>query len=464
MSDNNKSLVGGKRDSWLDAVLVYRQPRVLTMLFLGFSSGLPFYLIFQTLSAWLRQEGIERSTIGMMAWAGMMYTIKVLWSPIVDRLRIPVLYAWLGRRRSWMLAAQIGIVLCLLNIAGSHPAESIEHVAIGAVLLAFCAATQDIAVDAWRIESAAVNMQGAMAAAYQLGYRLALIVGGAGALGIAGQYGWLTSYATMAACAFIGIMTTLAAAEPEAAIAKETVEREARVIEWLERKAHWPRLLRDIGERFVASVVCPLAEFLARDRFVVAIVAILFMGSFRVPEFTLGSVVNPFYIDHGYTLGQIATFVKAIGLPVGMIGVVVGGLLIAKLGVRATLFTGGVMMIASNIGFALLSQTQAPTLIGLAAVNVFDNLCYGVAGTSLIAFLSSITNPRYTATQYALFSSIYALPGKTLEGFSGFIVDGIGYTGFFFYAASLGIPALLLLAWLSRQHDAPQSLLASKRA
>jgi PAT family beta-lactamase induction signal transducer AmpG len=447
------------RSTWVEALLVYRQRSVLTMLFLGFSSGLPFYLIFQTLSAWLRQEGIQRSTIGMMAWVGLMYTVKVFWSPIVDRLRLPLLHDWLGRRRSWMFVAQIGIALCLLNIATSHPAEGIQHIAIGALLLAFCAATQDIAMDAWRIESAPVKLQGAMAAAYQLGYRAALITGGAGALGIAGEFGWATSYSTMAVFALVGIVTTVLALEPVATIAKETLAREARVVEWLERKAHWPRLLRDVGEHFVAAVICPLVEFFSRYRVIVAVVAILFMSSFRLPEFTLGSMANPFYIDHGYSLGQISTFVKAIGLPVGMVGVVVGGVLIAKYGVRATLYVGATMMIVSNCGFALLAQTSAPTLFGLAAVNAFDNMTYGIAGTSLIAFLSSLTNTRYTATQYALFSSLYTLPGKTLEGLSGFIVDGIGYPSFFIYTACLGIPAVFLLRWLSKQADAPASLL-----
>jgi PAT family beta-lactamase induction signal transducer AmpG len=454
---NNRS-----RSAWWDAFAVYRKPRVLFMLLFGFSSGLPFYLIFATLSAWLRQEGIERSTIGMMAWVGLMYTIKVLWAPIVDRLKIPGLHDWLGRRRSWMLIAQIGISLSLLNIAFSHPGVDIRHVAIGALLLAFCAATQDIAVDAWRIESATANLQGAMAAAYQTGYRIALITGGAGALGIAGEYGWFTSYTTMALCALIGIATTLFAPEPTVIVSSETVVREARVIDWLERKAHWPHWLRNIGEHFIAAVVCPLVDFFARYRWQVALAAIVFMGFYRLPEFTLGSMANPFYIDHGYTLGQIGKFVKAFGLPVGIVGVFLAGLLIARFGIRPILFLAGVLMVVSNIGFALLSQTTEPTLVGLAAVNTLDNLTYGIAGTALIAFLSSLTNIRYTATQYALFSSIYALPGKVLEGFSGFIVDGVGYTLFFIYTACLAVPALVLLVWLTRQVDAPSSLVARK--
>jgi PAT family beta-lactamase induction signal transducer AmpG len=425
------------------------------MLFLGFSAGLPFYLIFQTLSAWLRQEGIQRSTIGMMAWVGLMYSIKVLWSPIVDRVQIPLLFSWLGRRRSWMLLAQVGIAFCLLNISTSSPATDLTHVAWGALFLAFCAATQDIAVDAWRIESAAINMQGAMAAAYQMGYRAALIVGGAGALGIAGQYGWATSYSTMAVLAGIGMVTTLLAPEPVAVISSETIKREARVEQWLTRNAHLPKLLRDLGGHFVGAVICPLQDFFSRFPFEVAIITVLFICSYRLTDFTMGSMANPFYIDQGYTLKQIGTIVKAIGLPVGMVGVVLGGILIAKYGVRRVLFLGSALVMTSNIGFATLAAIGTPTLVGLAFVNSVDNIALGIHGTVLIAFLSGLTNPRYTATQYALFTSFYALPGKVLEGFSGFIAERIGYAGFFLYTASLSIPALVLLYWLSSRDAIP---------
>jgi PAT family beta-lactamase induction signal transducer AmpG len=424
---------------------------VLIMLFLGFSAGLPFYLIFQTLSAWLRQEGIQRGTIGMMAWVGLMYSIKVLWSPIVDRVQIPFLFSWLGRRRSWMLVAQIGIAVCLLNISTSSPATNLSHVAWGALFLAFCAATQDIAIDAWRIEAAAINMQGAMAAAYQMGYRAALIVGGAGALGIAGEYGWVTSYSTMAALAGVGMITTFLAPEPTVAVSVDTLKREARVEEWLARNAHLPKLLRDVGGHFVGAVICPLQDFFSRFPFAVAVVTVLFICSYRLTDFTMGSMANPFYIDTGYTLQEIGTIVKAIGLPVGMVGVVIGGVLIAKYGVLRVLFLGSALIMASNIGFAVLAEIGTPSLVGLALVNSLDNIALGVHGTVLIAFLSGLTNPRYTATQYALFTSFYALPGKVLEGFSGFIAERIGYAGFFLYTASLSIPALALLFWLSRR-------------
>jgi len=437
--------------SWREALGVYGQRPVLSMLFLGFSAGLPFFLVFQTLSAWLRQEGIERATIGMLAWVGLVYSVKFLWSPLVDRLRIPGLHGWLGRRRSWMLLAQLGIGASLLNLAGSDPATGVTQIAVGALILAFCSATQDISIDAWRIESAPVDKQGAMAAAYQIGYRVALIAGGAGALGLAQGYGWAASYTTMAALAGIGILTTLLIREPAATVTREAEAREARVVEWLEQKAHWPDSLREFGAAFIGAVICPLTDFFARYGVRIAVVVLLLIGSYRLTEFTMGSMANPFYIDHGYTLAEIATIVKVIGLPVSMVGVVIGGVIIAKFGLRIALFLGSGLVLASNLGFALLATTSSPTLIGLGIVNSLDSLAQGVHGTSLIAFLSGLTSARYTATQYALFSSLYALPGKLLEGTSGFVVDAIGYPAFFTYTASLSIPGLLLLLWLTRR-------------
>jgi PAT family beta-lactamase induction signal transducer AmpG len=421
------------------------------MLFLGFSAGLPFYLVFQTLSAWLRQEGIERSTIGMLAWVGLTFSLKFLWSPVVDRLRIPLLHGWLGRRRSWMLLAQIGIAAGIANLAGSEPALGVTHVAVGALFLAFCAATQDIAIDAWRIESVSIELQGAMAAAYQIGYRAALITGGAGALGLAQGYDWPTSYTVMAALAGVGIVTTLLVREPQPTAAREAAAREARVVNWIEDKAHWPAALRDFGATFIGAVVCPLTDYFSRYGVRVAAVVLMLIGSYRLTEFTMGSMANPFYIDHGYTLGQIATIVKAFGLPVSMLGVVLGGVIVAKAGLRLALFLGSGLIIASNLAFALLAATDSPTLVGLAIANSLDNLAQGVHGTALIAFLSGLTSARYTATQYALFSSFYALPGKLLEGTSGFVVDAIGYPVFFSYTASLAIPGILILLWLTRR-------------
>lgn len=435
---------------WWRAVLVYCQPRMLAMLFLGFSSGLPFYLIYQTLTAWLRQEGIARSAIGMLAWVGLIYTLKFVWSPAVDRVPLPLLTRWLGRRRAWLLVAQVGIVAGLLNLSTSQPAQGVLHVALGALFLAFCAATQDIALDAWRIESAPDEQQGAMAAAYQLGYRAALIAGSAGALGIAAFSGWHAAYLTMAALGGVGILTTLLVREPEPRAGHQSLQHEDRVTQWLARNAHLPQWLRNAGAAFISAVVCPLTDFFGRFRFSTALLLLLFMGCYRMAEFTVGPMANPFYIDHGYTLGQIATVVKTVGLVVSLFGVVLAGAVIARLGIVRAMVMGGLLMVVANLGFMTLAFTRAPTLLGLGVVNSLDNLTYALAGTALIAFLSSLTSTRYTATQYALFSSFYAIPGKLLEGLSGFVVDRLGYPGFFMYTASLALPALVLLWVLTR--------------
>jgi PAT family beta-lactamase induction signal transducer AmpG len=434
---------------WRAALRLYTQPRMLTMLLLGFSAGLPFYLVFQTLSAWLRQAHIERSTIGMLAWVGTVYSLKFLWAPVVDRVPVPLLTRVLGRRRSWMLLAQFGIGFGLLNLSLSDPSSSVTRMALWALFVAFCAATQDIAIDAWRIESAAVTQQGAMAAAYQIGYRVALITASAGAFTIADRFSWRSTYTVMALLVAVGVCTTLMAAEPAVALRDAAAEREQRVAEWLARRAHWPHSLQQAGAWFVGAVVCPLLDFFGRYGALLAVITLLFMGSYRLTEFTMGSMANSFYIDRGYTLTQIAAVVKLYGLAMSLVGVVIAGFVIARLGLLRSLIVGSVMIMLSNIGFSLLARAATPTLLDLGLVNAFDNLAQAMHATALIAFLSSLTSARYTATQYALFSSLYALPGKILEGLSGFVVDAVGYPWFFLYTASLSVPALLLLWYLA---------------
>lgn len=441
---------GSAPKGWLQALRHYGQPRILSMLFLGFSSGLPFFLVYQTLSAWLRQSGIDRAMIGMVAWAGLIYTLKFLWAPVVDRLELPLLHRALGRRRGWMLVAQLGILAALLNLSASHPVRGFLHVVIGAVFLAFCAATQEIAVDAWRIESAPPPQQGEMAAADQLGYRVALIAGSAGALGLAQSFGWRIAYTVMASLAVVGIVTTLLIREPQPQAPRESLLAEERVIEWLALKAHWPESMRRLGAAFLGAVVCPFVDFFERYGAARVVLLLLLIGTYRLTEFAMGSMVNPFYIDHGYTLADIALIVKTFGLSVSLIGVLIAGVVVERLGVIRTLVLASAMIMLSNLAFAALARTQGPTLVGLAAVNSLDNLAQAMRGTALVAFMSGLTSPRYTATQYALFSSLYALPGKVLEGTSGFVVNAIGYPQFFVYTASLAIPALLLIGALQR--------------
>jgi MFS transporter, PAT family, beta-lactamase induction signal transducer AmpG len=436
---------------WVDALRAYKHPRVLAMLFLGFSAGLPFMLVFSTLSAWLREVGIERATIGMLSWVGIIYSVKFFWAPVVDRLRLPLLHRLLGRRRSWMLLGQVGIAVGLLNMAHMSPVGHLAVVASLALLVAFSSATQDIAVDAWRIEAATVEMQGVMAAAYQLGYRIAMMVASAGALWIAADYGWAVSYTSMAVCAGVGILTTLLISEPETRVIKHTLAQEARVADWLERKAHWPAGLRNLGAWFVASVVNPFIDFFTRYGVRLAVLILAFIACYRLADFTMGVMTNPFYLDIGFTLKQIAAIAKGFGVFWSILGTFVGGALVARLGVVRSLAIGSLSVIAANLMFAGFAWLNQPSIGGLAVLISVDNLAMGIAGTSLIAYLSSLTSASYTATQYALFSSMYALPGKLLMGTSGFVVDAIGYPAFFMYTATLGLPALVMLYFLVRR-------------
>lgn len=435
---------------WLAALRVYLQPRVLSMLFLGFSSGLPFFLVFSTLSAWLRQAGVQRSTIGMLSWVGILYSIKFVWAPFVDRFPPPVLHRIIGRRRSWMLLAQIGLAVGLFKLSFGDPASGVRSIALAALFVAFCAATQDIVLDAWRIESGTPETAGPMLGAYQVGYRIALMTSSAGALTIAAYANWHTSYATMAALVGVGVVTTLLVPEPHPRAPQESAAREERVIQWLESRAHWPRPLLHAGEWFIGAVVCPVLDFFGRYGLVLAILILVFVGTYRLTEFAMGSMVNPFYIDHGYQLTQIAKVVKFYGLAAAILGVFLAGLLITRIGVVRSLVLGSVLLMCSNLSYALLATTHTPTLLGLGLVNTLDNLALAVQGTALIAFLSGLTSPKYTATQYALFSSLYALPGKILEGMSGFVVERIGYPSFFVYTTSLSLVGLFMLFVLTR--------------
>jgi len=422
------------------------------MLFLGFSAGLPLLLVFGTLSAWLRTAGVDRSTIGHVSWVALLYALKFAWAPLVDRLPLPVLTRSLGQRRGWMLLAQAGVIAGLLFMAGANPQDQLGVLVLSALLVAFSSATQDISVDAWRIEAAAVEWQGAMAATYQVGYRLGMIAAGAGALYLAEFYSWPVAYTTMAAAMAVGVMTTLLVAEPQRRVDDATWRQEERVVAFLERSAHWPARARAVAAWAIGAVVCPFVDFFARNgRFALAVLA--FIAVFRLSDITLGVMANPFYIDMGYSLADIASVTKVFGVLMTMAGALAGGVLVARYGVLPMLFVAALLVAATNLLFAWLAQL-GPSIPWLVLVISADNLSGGLAGSAFIAYLSGLTARAYTATQYALFSSLMLLPAKFLGGFSGDVVEGGGYVFFFFYAAALGVPAILLVTYLIRRERA----------
>ncbi|MGJ0483700.1 MAG: AmpG family muropeptide MFS transporter [Methylomicrobium sp.] len=435
--------------SWLTAFAVYLQPRVVSMIFLGFSAGLPFLLVFSTLSAWLRDEGIERTVIGFFSWVGVIYSIKVFWAPVIDRLPIPLLTRILGKRRSWMLLAQIGIALGLCGMARLDSHTQLQLCAIFAVGIAFCSATQDVVIDAFRIETADARYQGAMAAAYVLGYRIALLVAGAGAFYIAEFSSWNSAYLAMAAAMSVGVLTTLCLREPEHRPVKSARKVESQLKSALGvsgRASLWQRM----GAGITDAVLSPFIEFFSRNGRT-GIIILLLIAVYKMSDITMGVMANPFYLDLGFSKKDIAEISKIFGFFMTIAGAALGGALVLRFGIMKPLLLGSVMVVATNLLFAVLALSE-PSKVLLAAVISADNLSGGLATSVFIAYLSSLTSTAYTATQYALFSSLMTLPAQFLGGFAGLVVDHYGYYVFFIYASAVGLPAIsLILLLLGRE-------------
>ncbi len=400
------------------------EPRVALMLALGYSAGLPILLVFGTLSAWLRESGVPVTTIGMFSWLALAYSFKFLWSPLVDAFDVPVLSRLLGRRRAWMVAAQITVAIGLLGVGLSDPSQALWVTAIFAFLVAFGSATQDVVVDGWRIDAAPTSRQGIMAATYQLGYRIALICAGAGALYIAEFVNWRAAYFTMAALMGVGVIASLLS---------PVVDRPPPPAGAVPAKP---------GFHFGSAIIAPLADLFARKGttlvFILALVAL-----YRLPDFVAGVMANPLYIDLGFSKAEIASVTKLYGVWIGMIGAFVGGIVVVKIGLRVTLLIGAFAGAASNLMFSWLALEGAKLDLLIFAISI-DNFAGSFAGTALIAYMSSLTGPGYAATQYALLSSLYALPGKLVGGISGFMVAAYGYPTFFAITAGVGIPVVLL--------------------
>ena len=438
--------------SWGEALRVYTRPQVITMLFLGFSAGLPLLLVFSTLTAWLRDMDVSRSTIGFFGWVGITYSIKVIWAPVVDRLRLPLLTRALGQRRSWILVGQIGVMLGLVAMVLSAPTLSLTSIALCAVLVAFSSSTQDIAIDAFRIESAVDEFQGAMSASYIFGYRLAMLVAGAGAFYLADWSGWDAAYLVMALLMLVGVATVLLVSEPEHSAVKTMEDMEQSLKRQLhaDQPGRWHR----IEAWFVGAMMAPFVEFFRRNGSW-ALLVLAFIGLYRLSDITMGIMANPFYLDLGFSKTDIANVGKVFGFFMTLAGSFLGGLLVVRYGIFRPLLAGAIMVSLTNLLFVKLAFVGTD-LMWLAVAISGDNLSGGFANAAFIAYLSSMTNRAYTATQYALFSSLMTLPGKVFSGFSGVIVDSSSYQAFFFYAALMGLPAIFL-SWLLWRHSIAQS-------
>ncbi len=432
--------------SWQGALRVYGHPRVVGMAFLGFSAGLPLLLVGGTFAAWLRDIGVPLASIGFLSWVGMAHSIKVLWAPVVDRMPLPVLTRLLGRRRAWILLAQLVIAAGLVGIAFTDPRTSLGLVAVWAVLVAFGSATQDVAIDAYRVEAVSADRQGAMAATYVFGYRVAILAAGAGALHIASVGDWNLAYAAMAVLMGIGVATTLIVREPEVVVDAGTAALEQRVVDYLAHTRHrgWRRTAT---AWLLGAVVCPFAEFFTRFGRQ-ALLILLFIGVFRISDIFMGVMANPFYLDLGFTKAQIANIAAAFGLAMTLTGAALGGLLVARFGIARMLIFAAILAPLTNLTFSWLALT-GPVTYGLVIAIMADNVSGGIAIAVFIAYLSSLTNTAYTATQYALFSSVMTLPGQFTAGFTGVLVENVGYFWFFMSSAAIGLPAVLLAVYLA---------------
>lgn len=436
---NNKS----RRERWLDAFQIYRQPQVVAMLFLGFSAGLPFLLVFSTLTAWLTEAGVTRTTIGFFSWIGITYSIKVFWAPIVDQVKLPILHRLLGQRRSWMLLAQLGIVSGLLLMSSTDPLNELEVLAFCGLLVAFSSATQDVSVDAYRIEAVVEEYQAAMSATYVLGYRLALLVAGAGALYIAEYSSWHWCYVVMAGLMLVGVMTVLLVKEPERRRVSDDGDLEDKIEALIEPGVKQPSSFARFIGRFSTAVVGPFVDFFRRNGWY-ALLILLFISVYRISDITMGVMANPFYLDMGFSKVQIADITKVFGFFMVIAGSALGGVLVALWGTRPVLILGAILVASTNLLFAMMAAMASKSLLLLALVVSADNLSGGLASVAFIAYLSGLTSSAYTATQYALFSSLMTLPGKFIGGFSGWMVDSAGYEWFFITASVMGIPAIIL--------------------
>lgn len=496
---------------WRQSLQSFKHPRVLSMLFFGFSAGVPLLLIFSSLSLWLREAGVERSTVTYFSWAALAYSFKFLWAPLIDRLPLPVLTRLLGRRRAWLLVSQLSVMFAIAMMAMVNPVEqnALSVMAVAVVLLGFSSATQDIVIDAYRIESVGADLQALMSSTYIAGYRIGMLVSGAGALVLASHFGstaeaysyeaWRLTYFAMSLVMLVGLITTCVVSEPDssarrlhdysarqyvrflclfvisvglfvllyvvgadfakavksdltsgldnAPLANFLVEA-ARLIAGITVVALFIRLVsftRLYEQQLIHdSYIEPVQEFFVRYGLRLALLLLVFVGFYRISDIVLGVISNVFFQDMGFTKTEIASVVKTFGLFMTIAGGFLGGILSVRYGVVRMLYVGAILTVLTNLLFMLLASAGHNITLLYLVISA-DNLTAGLASAAFIAFLSSLTNVSFTAVQYAVFSSLMTLLPKVIGGYSGSMVDNLGYANFFLIASCMGLPVLLLI-------------------
>ncbi|MCD9468409.1 AmpG family muropeptide MFS transporter [Photobacterium iliopiscarium] len=433
---------------------IYANPKALIMLALGFSSGLPILLVFGTLSFWLREADVSKTSIGFFSWVALAYGFKWAWSPLVDRFPLPIFSRLFGRRRGWMLFSQLIIILSLCGMALSNPQTDLFQFAIFAIMVAFASATQDIVIDAFRIELATERMQAALSATYLAGYRLAMIMAGAGTLAFAAWFGsntgydpsgWKSAYFMMAAMMLIGVITTFIVKEPtidNSAINKIETDYKLQLIDKGYNKHH-----ANLSAWFYTAVIMPFRDFFQRYG-KNALLILLLISCYRISDIVMGVMANVFYVDMGFTKNEVASVSKIFGVAMTLVGAGLGGILVNKFGTLKILALGALLSAITNLLFIMFSYV-GNNLEMLTVVISADNFGAGIATAAFITFMSSLTNVAFSATQYALFSSIMVLFPKFLAGFSGIYIDHFGYNVFFLTTALMGVPVLILIRILA---------------
>jgi PAT family beta-lactamase induction signal transducer AmpG len=423
--------------SWLASLRVYCDPRIFAIFCMGFSSGLPLLLVFGTLSFWLREAEVSRTAIGLFVLVGISYSFKFLWSPFIDRLPIPLLTRRMGRRRSWALVIQVPLMIAIFALGSTDPKVDLGTTALLAVIVAFLSASQDIVIDAYRIELLKPEEQGAGAAATQWGYRIGTLAASTGAFNAAEFGGWHFAYTVMAALMLVGIVSVLMTREPPVPLtALPGRHRGSRG----ERLGVWIR----------ESVIDPFADFMQRHGWVVILI---FIVLYKLGEAMAGSMANTLYQELGFSKADVGNIGKLVGLTATLTGVAAGGIAVARLGIlRALLYAGVLQMLANLLYIALLGSGRSNLMLGLSIFG--ENFTGGMASAAFVAYLSSLCNPAFTATQYALFSSLAAVPARFLSAPSGWLVDHIDWAPFFFVATIICLPSLALLLWMRQRYGA----------
>lgn len=415
--------------NWIEAAKVYRDRRIAQIFFLGFVSGLPLPLTMGTLSLWMAEAGVNKATIGAFALVGLPYTLKFIWSPLMDTINVPVLGAFLGRRRAWMIVTQFALCLALVGLGSTNPIETPFTTAFLAMIVAFCSSSQDIVIDAFRVEMLDKKSYGAGAATIVFGYRIGMLIGGAGALYLASSSSWFTVYSVMAGLMVVGMITVLMSKEPKS--------QTARVAS------------KDASSWLKSAVIEPFSNFAERKNW---LLILLFVTTYKLGDAFLGNMMNPFFVDMGFSKIEIANVTKVFGLIATLMGAFIGGLLTSRYGIMKALLYCGVIHMVANLIF--VAQAQIGHDVSLLMVTIaVENITGGMATTALVAYLSSLCNQKYTATQYALLSSFTATGRSILSSGAGALATTVSWPIFFVLTSFIAIPAIAILLWLMRTTD-----------